>query len=187
MQPPAASRSSTASSAPPCARRRLASSASTTRSSRLTREPLISTRTSRRERRIQCARQFRWHRESARRRRRSCRPPAPPARRSCTAVRRPSARASSPISRWLPSADVAQLGHVAEHQPAPARQLAQHLERGARRTRIGVVGIVDEPGASARALKLQARPSPRASEPGRRPPAPDWRRRWWRRPRPPAH
>ena len=44
--------------------------------------------------------------------------------------------------------ELAQFGHVAEHQPAPAGQLAQHLERGACRTGIGVVGIIDEPGAA---------------------------------------
>ena len=50
----------------------------------------------------------------------------------------------------------AQFAHVAEHQPAAARQRGQHLERGAQRTRVGVVGVVDQPGAIGQRLELQA-------------------------------
>ena len=42
-----------------------------------------------------------------------------------------------------------------EHQPGGARQRAQHLEAGAHRARIGVVGIVDDPAVAQPRLELQ--------------------------------
>ncbi len=44
------------------------------------------------------------------------------------------------------------IGDVAEHQPGRARQRTQHLESGAHRTRIGVVGVIDERGRCLRRL-----------------------------------
>ena len=50
----------------------------------------------------------------------------------------------------------AELRHLAEHEPVLARQCAEHVDAGAHRARIRVVGIVDQPGAARSRLELQA-------------------------------
>ena len=67
----------------------------------------------------------------------------------------PCARANAPISRVARLRKVAELRHVTEHQPLAPVELRQHLDAGAHRARIGVVGVVDEPGAAGGALELQ--------------------------------
>ncbi len=49
-----------------------------------------------------------------------------------------------------------ELRHVAEHQPSRARQRTHDLEPGAHRTRIGVVGVIDDPTVSHSGFELQA-------------------------------
>ena len=48
---------------------------------------------------------------------------------------------------------VADLAHVAEHEPARSRQPDQHIDRGAHRVRIRVVGVVDQGHAAAGPLE----------------------------------
>ena len=50
----------------------------------------------------------------------------------------------------------AQFTHVAQHHPAAALQLGQHLKRRARGTRVRVVGVIDQPRAARQWLQLHA-------------------------------
>jgi hypothetical protein len=45
---------------------------------------------------------------------------------------------------------VAHLAHVAQHQQARAGQLGQHVDGGAHRIGVGVVGVVDQRDARPR-------------------------------------
>ena len=54
---------------------------------------------------------------------------------------------------------VADLAHVAQHQQARAGQLGQHVDGGAHRIGIGVVGVVDQRDGAAAQLHAPARAS----------------------------
>ena len=66
---------------------------------------------------------------------------------------------------------VADLAHVAQHQPARAGQRGQHVDGGAHRVGVGVVAVVDQ--RDARGRRAAAPCSLRAAlSPARRPPGP---------------
>ena len=48
-----------------------------------------------------------------------------------------------------------QLSHIPEHQPAPARVVGEHFEPRPKRSRVGVVGIVDEHEAATKVSDLK--------------------------------
>ena len=52
--------------------------------------------------------------------------------------------------------ETAELAHVAHHQPAPRIDAREHLDPGLHRARIGVVRVVDDPGATRRGFELQS-------------------------------
>ena len=52
--------------------------------------------------------------------------------------------------------ELPELRHVSEHQPLAPGEPREHLDRGAHRARVGVVGVVDEPGAARCPPELQA-------------------------------
>ena len=154
----------------------LASSASTTRSSRLTREPLTSSRTSAlsaassaRASSVGVAIALGAGAEGV----------GSQGRERAEAVEPFHAERAGQLAGLAVArrGELAELGHVAEHHPAPTRQLAQHLERGAHRARIGVVRVIDEPGAVRCATQLQSPADRLHLRQTRWRPAPDWRRR----------
>ncbi len=139
---------------PACRAAGAPASAATRRSSRLTREPLTSSRHIGRQRRAQRARQrvdvavaLGAGAEAVRRQRRQRTEGV-----QALDAERARQRANLAMARL---GVLAELGHVAEHQPASARQLGEHLERRARRARVGVVGVVDQPRAAGRRTELQ--------------------------------
>ena len=60
---------------------------------------------------------------------------------------------------------VADLAHVAQHQPARAGQRSQHVDGGAHRVGVGVVGVVDQRDAAPPPAALQPRAAPPAGSP----------------------
>ena len=154
-------------------------SAATTRSIRMKREPLTSTDAA--------ARRLARARRAAPRRRRSARAPANGA--AVFALSAPAAHSDSMPRSLRIGADlamerrplVADLAHVAEHEPARRRQRGEDVDRGAHRIGVGVVAVVDQRDrrrrrarsassasgrAPARSLRGRAR-SPRAGSPRR--------------------
>ena len=93
--------------------------------------------------------------ETTARRRRSSPPRASSSAPVANSRSTPCARANAPISACASGAKSPSSAMSPSTSHLACRRAGQHLDAGAHRARVGVVGVVDEPGAAERRLELQ--------------------------------